>query len=170
MRNGGKKDSVPYGPAYLDLIRLRTDDLRDTASRTLQMPNIEEGERDNLDLALKSLGLIDELVKVIRKRPDALVALWRAMGAVYIIGTRGTENPLTEKFRRDKTAQSTAHARNAKPSVRNRDQINEVVARHVAGCKNPKLVALAGVNADLKKLRLRPLPSKEALRKRIARL
>jgi hypothetical protein len=172
MRNGGKK-AEPYGPAYLDLIRLRTDDLRDTANRTLQMPNIEESERDNLNLALKSLDLIDELVKVIRKRPDDLVALWRVMGAVYIIGTRGTENPLTEKSRKD----SVAGARSAKPRIEHRDQINEVVARHCAALweKNAKLATtkkgtaaaiLAEVNSDLAKLGIEPL-TEEALRKRI---
>src|ERR1700681_194747 len=175
MKNGGKK---LYTPAYLDLIQVRTDNLRDTAKRTLQMPGIEEGERDNLDLALKRLGSIDALVKIIRKRPDALVHLWKAMGAVYIIGTRGTENPLTQKIRKDKAAQSTAKARNAIPRIRDGDRINKVIDRHCTAYKNRKRAGnkrgtaediLPGVNAELVESEINPL-SLDALRKRIARL
>jgi hypothetical protein len=181
MRNGGKKGSVPYIPAYLDLIQLRRDDLRDKAAGALQMQGIEESERDNLERALKLLGSIDELVKIIGESPcahvqkaHALVHLWSAIGAVFIIGSRGIKNPITEKFLKD----SVAGARSAKPRIKERDQINAVVARHVADChaKNPlrkktksgtATDILEGVNADLVKLRIEPPLKHYGLLKRI---
>jgi hypothetical protein len=180
MKNRGKKGLVPYSPAYRDLIQLRRDDLRDNAAGVLQMQGIEESERDNLERALDLLGSIDALVKILDKHPShvqqahALVHLWKVIGAVFIIGSRGIKNPITEKFLKDKTAQSTARARDAKRSA----EINEVVARHVAGCKNSKRVGnkagtaaeiLTAVNADLAESGLGRL-DKDALRKRIARL
>jgi hypothetical protein len=140
------------------------------------MQGIEESERDNLKRALNSLGSIGELVKVIGELPythaqaHALGQLWRAIGAAFIIGSRGIKNPLTQKFLND----NAARARSAKRT----DEINEIVARRVTGCKNSKRVGnkagtaaeeLAGVNSDLEKLGIKPL-SKEGLRKRIARL
>ena len=174
MRNGEKKSLAPYGPAYRDLIQLRRDDLRRIATEALQMQDIEESERDNLELALRLLGSIDELVKIIDKHPSrvqqahALVHLWKVIGAGVIIGSRGIKNPITEKFLKDKTAQSAAQARNARPSTRDRDQINEVVARRCAALwgKNPKRARnklgtakdiLPGVNSDLAKLGIKPL-------------
>ena len=101
-----------------------------------------------------------------------------AMGAVYIIGTRGTENPLTQKIRKDKAAQSTAKARNAIPRIRDGDRINKVIDRHCTAYKNRKRAGnkrgtaediLPGVNAELVESEINPL-SLDALRKRIARL
>jgi hypothetical protein len=174
MRNGGKKGFVPYIPAYLELIQLRRDDLRDKAAGALRMQGIEESERYNLQRAIDSLRSIDELVKLIGESPYthvqayALGHLWGAIGAAFIIGSRGIKNPLTQKFLKDKTAQSTAQARNARPSTRDRDQINEIVARHCADLwdKNAKRAGnklgtakdiLPGVNSDLAKLGIKPL-------------
>ena len=182
MRNGGKKDLVPYSPAYRDLIQLRSDDLRGIATRALEMPGIEESEQDNIERALKLLDSIDELVKILDKRPShvqqahALVHLWKVIGAVFIIGSRGIENPLTEKFRKDKRAQSTAHARNAKPSTKYRDQINKVVKRHSGDHTNPRrqnpnakaIDILEAVNSDLAKLGI--TLTHESLRKKISSL
>jgi hypothetical protein len=123
---------------------------------------------------LDSLRSVDELVKIIGELPyahaqaHALGQLWGAVGAAFIIGSRGIENPLTQKFLRDKTAQSTAQARSAIPRIKHRDQINEVVARHCAALwnRNPKrakskrgtaMDILVGVDSDLAELRIKPL-------------
>jgi hypothetical protein len=173
--------------AYRRTIEKWRDDLRNIATRTLQMQGIEEGERYNLQRALDSLysrladgtitSSIDELVKIIGELPyahaqaHALHQLWGAIGAAFVIGSRGIKNPLTEKFLRD----SAAQARNAKPRIRDRDQIRKVISRHVAGCKNRKRAGiksaiaaeiLAGVNSDLAKLRIKPF-KQDGLRKLI---
>ena len=181
MKNGEKKGfDVNDVSAYLGEIEKWRNDLRDMATGALQMQGIEETERDNLKRALNSLRSIDELVKIIGELPythaqaHALGQLWGAIGAAFIIGSRGVENPVTQKFLNDKLAKNAARARSAKRSV----EINEIVARHVAGCKNPKRVGnkagtaaeiLPEVNSDLEKSGIKLL-SKEGLRKRIARL
>ena len=175
MKNGEKQGFDPNDvTAYLELIQSWRDDLRDMATGALQMQGIEESERYNLQRALDLLCSIDELVKIIGERPyahaqaHALGQLWGAIGAAFIIGSRGIENPLTQKILKDKAAQSAAQARNARPSTRDRDQINEVVARHCAELweKNAKRAGnklgtakdiLPGVNSDLAKLGIKPL-------------
>jgi hypothetical protein len=187
MRNGEKKGfDVNDVSAYLGEIEKWRDDLRDMATGALQMQGIEESERYNLQRALDLLYSIDELVKIIGERPyahvqaHALGRLWGAIGAAFIIGSRGIENPVTQKFLKDKAAQSAAQARNARPSIRDRDQINEVVAQHCAALrdKNAKRAGnklgtakdiLPGVNSDLAKLGIKPL-GENGLRKRIAHL
>jgi hypothetical protein len=185
MRNGGKKGLVPYGPAYRDLIQLRRDDLRGIATRALEMQGIEESERDNIERALDLLGSIDALVKILDKHPShvqqahALVHLWKVIGAVFVIGSRGIKNPLTEKFLKDKTAQSTAHARDGRKPTKHRGPIDKIIADHVADygkLKGPKRTSKkgiaerihAGVMADLKKkLGIGPF-GPDWLRKRIS--
>jgi hypothetical protein len=198
MKNGKKKgfDVTPAAKfgikAYRREIKKWRDDLRNIATGALQMQGIEDCERDNLRRALDSLlgpvldgrqshGCVDELVKIIGELPYAqdqayaLSKLWSAIGAAFIIGSRGIENPLTEKFREDEAAQSAALARSAKPRIKECDQIDEVIARHCAAYKNPKRAGnksgiaediLSDVNSDLARLRIKPF-SKEALRKRI---
>jgi hypothetical protein len=183
MKNGEKEGfDVNDVSAYLREVKKWRVDLRRIAIGALQMPGVEDSERENLRRARKSLRSIHELVKIMGELPythaqaHALSHLWGTIGAAFVIGSRGIKNPLTEKFLQDKTAQSTAHARNAIPRIKHRDQIDEIVARHVAGCKNPKRAGskagiadkiLAGVNADLKKeLGIDPL-SLDWLRKRI---
>jgi hypothetical protein len=176
MSNQGEwlREGFDEVSAYLEFIQKWHDDLRNIATSTLQMQGIEDGERDNLKRALNSLYSIDELVKIIGEHPSVCVQahgfhnLWSIIAAAYVIGNRGAENPVTQKFLKDKTAQSTAQARSAKPSTRHRDQINEIVARHCAALwnKNAKRAGnklgtakdiLPGVNSDLAKLGIKPL-------------
>jgi hypothetical protein len=180
--------------AYRREIKRWRDDLRDIATGALGMQGIEDSERDNLQRALDSLlgpvlkgrrshGCVDELVKIISEFPYAhdqtyaFSKLWGVIGAAFIIGSRGIKNPLTQKFQEDKAEQSAAHARNAKPRIKEGDQINAVIARHCADrCavnplrkKTKSGIAgdiLEGVNAELWKSRINPL-SKDALRRRI---
>jgi hypothetical protein len=188
MKNGEKEGFDVSPPsfgvsAYREEIEKWRNDFRDIAAGALEMQGIEESERDNLKRAVKSLRSIDELVKFIGERPYthvqayALSHLWGAIGAAFIIGSRGIENPLTQKFLKDKWAQSTAQARSAKPSIRNRDQINEVVTRHCADLwkKKPTRAGskrgtaediLEGVNSEMAKSRIKPF-SLEGLRKLI---
>ena len=178
MRNGGKK-AEPYGPAYRDLIQLRRDDLRDKAAGALQMQGIDESERENIERALKLLGSIDALVKILDKHPShvqqarALVHLWKVIGAGFIIGSHGIKSPITDKFR-------TAHARNGRPRIRDHDQIQEVIDRHCdplwkkkptyAGNQLGTAKAIReGVNAELATLRIDPL-GLHALAKKIVLL
>ncbi len=181
MKNGEKKGFDVFDvPAYLREIKEWRVNLRAIARGALDMQGIEESERYNLQRALKSLRSIHELVKIIGERPyahdqaHALHQLWGAIGAAFIIGSRGIENPLTQKFLKDKTAQSTAQARNARPRTKDRDQINKVVARRCADrwAENPtrkktKLGTagdiLEGVNADLKELGIDPFKNKDTL-------
>jgi hypothetical protein len=185
MKNGEKKGfDVNDVSAYLGEIEKWRDDLRDMATGALQMQGIEESERDNLKRAIDLLRSIDELVKIIGERPyahaqaHALGQLWGAIGAAFIIGSRGIDNPLTQKILKDKSTKRVAGARSAKPRIKERDQINAVVARHCADrwAENPLRKKtksgtardiLEVVNADLVKLRIKPL-SEEAVRKRIA--
>jgi hypothetical protein len=182
MKNGEKKGfDVNDVSAYVGEIEKWRDDLRDMATGALQMQgSIEESERDNLQRALDSLRSVDELVKIIGELPythvqaHALGHLWGAIGAAFIIGSRGVENPVTQKFLKDKMG---AQARSGKHTK----EINEVVARHCAAraaLKNAKRAGnklgtakliLEGVNSDLAKLGIKP-QSEEAVRARIRSL
>jgi hypothetical protein len=109
---------------------------------------IEEIERDNIQRALDWLGSIDELVKIIDKRPShvqqahaPLEHLWKVIGAAVIIGTRGIENPLTKKFRKDETDQRAAHARKNRKPTKHRDKIDTIVTDVVTACTNSSLRA-----------------------------
>jgi hypothetical protein len=184
MKNGEKKGfDVNDGSAYLGEIEKWRDDLRDMATGALQMQGVEDSERYNLKKALDSLRSVDELVKIIGELPyahaqaHALGQLWRVIGAAFIIGSRGIENPITQKILKDKSTKRVAGARSAKPRIKERDQINAVVARHCADrwAENPKRKKtksgtardiLDGVNADLVKLRIEPLKH-DGLLKRI---
>jgi hypothetical protein len=167
----------PSVSAYLELIQSWRNDLRDMATGALQMQGVEDSERDNLQRALDSLRSIDELVKVIGELPYthvqtfALSHLWGVIGAAFVIGNRGCENPVAQKFLKDKMG---AQARSGKHTK----EINEVVARHCAALKNAKRAGnklgtakdiLLGVNSDLAKLGIKP-QSEEAVRARIRSL
>jgi hypothetical protein len=183
MKNGEKEGfDVNDVSAYLELIQSWRDSLHDIATGALQMQGIEESERDNLKRALNSLYSIDELVKIIGEHPYTHVQahgfhnLWSIIGAAFIIGSRGIENPLTQKILKDERAKSTARARSGKPSTRHRDQINEVVGRHSADHTNPRRQnanakatdILEAVNSDLAKLGI--TLTHESLRKKISSL
>jgi len=167
---------------YLKFIRLWRRQLRDIATKALQMEGVEDGERDNLKRAIDLLRSIDELVKIIGERPyahaqaHALGQLWGAIGAAFIIGSRGIENPLTQKFLKDKAAKSAARARSGKRT----EEIDKIIARRQAAlcdknptrAGNPNGIArdiYPDVNSDLAKSGIKRL-SQEAIRKRIARL
>ena len=109
MKNAEKEGfDVNDVSAYLELIQSWRDDLRDMATGALQMQGIEESERDNLKRAVNSLYSIDELIKIIGELPyahaqaHALGQLWGVIGAAFIIGNRGSENPVAQKFLKDK--------------------------------------------------------------------
>jgi hypothetical protein len=99
-----RKEFEPTEESYVGLVLEWQKHLREIANHTLKTAEPDEVDRADLEGAIRSLGYVDQLVKILQKLPYehdriyTLQCLWNAITAGFVVGSRGVSNPVLEKL------------------------------------------------------------------------